>query len=80
MEVSEDGKTLWATLRWIKKVAVVDIPSRKVIKLIPVGRSPHGVYFANRAGDNKAALLAAALGSQFSLLLRLRQRLPPATV
>jgi YVTN family beta-propeller protein len=51
MEVSEDGKTLWATLRWIKKVAVVDIPSRKVIKLIPVGRSPHGVYFANRAGD-----------------------------
>jgi YVTN family beta-propeller protein len=51
MEVSEDGKTLWATLRWIKKVAVVDIPSRKVIKLIPVGRSPHGVYFANRAAN-----------------------------
>jgi DNA-binding beta-propeller fold protein YncE len=42
---------LWATLRWIKKVAVVDIPSRKVIKLIPVGRSPHGVFFANRAGN-----------------------------
>ncbi|MBC3869182.1 YVTN family beta-propeller repeat protein [Undibacterium oligocarboniphilum] len=49
MEVSADGKTLWATLRWIKKVAVVDIPSRKVIRLIPVGRSPHGVFFANRA-------------------------------
>jgi YVTN family beta-propeller protein len=49
MELTEDGKTLWATLRWVKKVAVIDVPSRKVIKLIPVGRSPHGVYFFNRA-------------------------------
>ena len=49
MELTEDGKTLWVTLRWIKKVAVIDIASRKVIKLIPVGRSPHGVYFINNA-------------------------------
>jgi YVTN family beta-propeller protein len=49
MELTDDGKTLWATLRWIKKVAVIDVPSKKVIKLIPVGRSPHGVYFNNHA-------------------------------
>ena len=49
MELTEDGKTLWVTLRWIKKVAVIDVASRKVIKLIPVGRSPHGVYFINHA-------------------------------
>ncbi len=49
MEVSADGKTLWATLRWVKKVAVIDIASKKVIKMIPVGRSPHGVYFNNHA-------------------------------
>lgn len=49
MEVTADGKTMWATLRWIKKVAVIDIPSRKVIKMIPVGRSPHGVFFFNSA-------------------------------
>lgn len=49
MELTEDGKTLWVTLRWIKKVAVIDVPSKKVIKLIPVGRSPHGVYFINHA-------------------------------
>jgi YVTN family beta-propeller protein len=49
MELTNDGKTLWATLRWIKKVAVIDVASRKVIKLIPVGRSPHGVFFANAA-------------------------------
>lgn len=51
MDVSADGKTLWTTLRWGKKVAVVDIESRKVLKTIPVGRSPHGVYFSTRAGN-----------------------------
>jgi YVTN family beta-propeller protein len=49
MELTNDGKTLWVTLRWIKKVAVIDVASRKVIKMIPVGRSPHGVFFANSA-------------------------------
>jgi YVTN family beta-propeller protein len=49
MELTADGKTLWVTLRWIKKVAVIDVASRKVIKLIPVGRSPHGVFFAGAA-------------------------------
>jgi YVTN family beta-propeller protein len=49
MELTADGKTLWATLRWIKKVAVIDVASRRVIKFIPVGRSPHGVYFFNHA-------------------------------
>ena len=49
MEVTDDGKTMWVTLRWIKKVAVIDLASRKVIKVIPVGRSPHGVFFFNAA-------------------------------
>ena len=51
MEVTVDGKTMWVTQRWIKQVAVVDIASRKVIKTIPVGRSPHGIYFMNRASE-----------------------------
>jgi YVTN family beta-propeller protein len=49
MELTKDGKTLWVTLRWIKKVAVIDVASRKIIKMIPVGRSPHGVFFADSA-------------------------------
>ncbi len=49
MELTRDGKTLWVTLRWIKKVAVIDVASRKIIKMIPVGRSPHGVFFADSA-------------------------------
>lgn len=47
MEITADGKTMWVTLRWIKKVAVVDLTTRKITKMIPVGRSPHGVFFAN---------------------------------
>lgn len=49
MEVTADGKTMWVTLRWIKKVAVIDLATRKLIKTIPVGRSPHGVFFINAA-------------------------------
>ncbi len=49
MEITADGKTMWVTLRWIKKVAVIDLASRKVTRMIPVGRSPHGVFFANAA-------------------------------
>ncbi|WP_108442355.1 cytochrome D1 domain-containing protein [Glaciimonas sp. PCH181] len=51
MEVTADGKTMWVTQRWVKQVSVVDIASRKVIKTIPVGRSPHGIYFTNRASE-----------------------------
>jgi len=49
MEITDDGKTMWVTLRWIKKVAVIDLKTRKITKLIPVGRSPHGVFFINSA-------------------------------
>ncbi|MFC5475351.1 cytochrome D1 domain-containing protein [Paraherbaspirillum soli] len=51
MEITADGKTMWVTQRWLKKVSVVDLASRKVITTIPVGRSPHGIYFNNRAPE-----------------------------
>ena len=49
MEVSADGKWLWITQRWGKTVAVVDIEARRIAHTIPVGRSPHGIFFANSA-------------------------------
>ena len=49
MEVSRDGTELWVTSRWVKKVHVVDIATGKMKKIIPVGRSPHGVYFFGHA-------------------------------
>lgn len=49
MEVTTDQKQLWVTSRWAKQVAVIDLDQRKVIRRIEVGRSPHGIYFHQRA-------------------------------
>ncbi|HMS27335.1 MAG TPA: YncE family protein [Burkholderiaceae bacterium] len=49
MEVSADGKLLLVASRWIKKLTVVDIATQKIIKQIPVGRSPHGVWTLDHA-------------------------------
>jgi YVTN family beta-propeller protein len=49
MEVTEDRRFMWVTQRFARQVAVVDIPARKVVTTIQVGRSPHGIYFRNRA-------------------------------
>lgn len=49
MELTADGKNLWVTFRFAKKVGIVDIPSMKLATVIPVGKSPHGVFFYPRA-------------------------------
>ncbi len=49
MEITADGKQAWITQRWIQKVGVVDLESKKIIAQIPVGRSPHGIYFRSHA-------------------------------
>lgn len=49
MEVSADGKEVWATVRWEARVAVIDLTGVKPIEYIPVGRSPHGIYFKSHA-------------------------------
>jgi YVTN family beta-propeller protein len=49
MEVSADGKEVWATVRWEARVAVIDMTGVKPIEYVPVGRSPHGVYFRSHA-------------------------------
>ena len=49
MEVTADRKQLWTTVRWGKHVAVLDTETRKLLATIPVGRSPHGIFFVDRA-------------------------------
>ena len=49
MEITPDGKSLWVTFRFAKKAGVIDIPTMKLVSVIPVGRSPHGVFFYPRA-------------------------------
>jgi YVTN family beta-propeller protein len=50
MEITADGKRMWVTQRFGKTVSIVDLESRKIVETIPVGKSPHGVFFNNAAG------------------------------
>ncbi|MBA9859215.1 beta-propeller fold lactonase family protein [Ralstonia sp. 3N] len=48
MELTPDGHYLWVTFRFSKSVGVIDLTTDKLVSVIPVGRSPHGLYFYNR--------------------------------
>ncbi len=49
MDVSADGKRLYVTSRWAKKLSVVDLLTGQLMKQVPVGRSPHGVWTLDHA-------------------------------
>lgn len=49
MELSADKRYLWVTFRFAKQVGIIDLSTRKLIETIPVGRSPHGLFFSDRA-------------------------------
>ena len=49
MELSADRRWLWVTFRFARSVGVIDMQTRKLVDVIPVGKSPHGIYFYNRA-------------------------------
>ncbi len=49
MELLADGRTLLVTSRWARKLTFVDLETRKVVRQIPVGRSPHGVWTLDHA-------------------------------
>jgi YVTN family beta-propeller protein len=49
MEMLADGKTLLVTSRWARKLTFIDTQQKKVVRQVPVGRSPHGVWTLNHA-------------------------------
>ncbi len=49
MEVSRDGKLLFVTSRWARKLTVIDLASQKIVRQINVGKSPHGVWTLDHA-------------------------------
>jgi YVTN family beta-propeller protein len=49
MELTRDGKTLWYTARVAKKVVAIDMETKQVTGSVPVGRSPHGIYYYDHA-------------------------------
>ena len=49
MEMLADGKTLLVTSRWARKLTFIDLASKKVVRQVDVGRSPHGVWTLDHA-------------------------------
>lgn len=49
MELRKDGSELWVTSRWARQVTVIDMATKRIKHIIPVGRSPHGIYFFSHA-------------------------------
>jgi YVTN family beta-propeller protein len=49
MDVSRDGRQILVTSRWIRRLTVIDVASRKVVRQVNVGRSPHGVWTLDHA-------------------------------
>jgi YVTN family beta-propeller protein len=49
MDLSADGKLLYVTSRWAKKLSVIDLASGKLVRQVNVGRSPHGVWTLDHA-------------------------------
>ncbi len=49
MDVLADGKTILVTSRWARKLTVIDTVSGKVVRQVPMGRSPHGVWTLEHA-------------------------------
>jgi len=49
IEVLAGGKLLLTTSRWARKLTVIDTEAGKVVKQVPVGKSPHGVWTLDHA-------------------------------
>ncbi|MBI5925815.1 MAG: YncE family protein [Aquabacterium sp.] len=52
MDLMSDGKTILVTSRWARKLTFIDTVTQKVIRQIPLGRSPHGVWTLDHAPRN----------------------------
>ncbi len=55
------GRTeLWVTQRFLRRVAIVDIETLKLVASIPVGKSPHGVFMLKSTATVAGAPVRAA--------------------
>lgn len=49
MEVLQGGRLLIATSRWARKLTIIDTDTRRVVRQVKVGKSPHGVWTLDHA-------------------------------
>jgi YVTN family beta-propeller protein len=50
MDLSPDTHYIYLSSRWARKLSIIDTRTHQVIKQIPVGTSPHGVWTLAHAG------------------------------
>ncbi len=49
MEVLAGGKLLLVSSRWARKLTIIDMETRKIVRQVNVGKSPHGVWTLDHA-------------------------------
>jgi len=49
MEVLKGGRYLLTTSRWARRLTIIDTETKKVVKEVKVGKSPHGVWTIDHA-------------------------------
>ena len=49
MEVVAGGRQLLVSSRWARKLTVIDTETRQIVRQVPVGKSPHGVWTLDHA-------------------------------
>ncbi len=49
MDVSADGRLIYVTSRWAKKLSVIDTHTGQLVRQVNVGKSPHGVWTLDHA-------------------------------
>ncbi|EGI76103.1 YncE family protein [Hylemonella gracilis] len=49
MDLTADGRYILLSSRWAGRLSVIDTQTRKVVRQVKVGKSPHGVWTLNHA-------------------------------
>jgi YVTN family beta-propeller protein len=49
MDVAVGGRLLMVTSRWARRLTVIDTETRQIVRQVPVGKSPHGVWTLDHA-------------------------------
>jgi DNA-binding beta-propeller fold protein YncE len=64
MDITPDGKELWVTQRFLRRIAIVDMATLKLVGSIPVGKSPHGVFILKAPAAPTASLPMRAASTE----------------
>jgi DNA-binding beta-propeller fold protein YncE len=64
MDITPDGKELWVTQRFLRRIAIVDLAQMRMVGSLPVGKSPHGVFILKAPAAPTAGLPVRAASAE----------------